>query len=58
MLASAGERKIHEYLTYGNLPFEEEYTFEDLVAPNGKHLRFDFAVFTDDDELDCLIEYN
>ena len=58
MLASEGERKIHEYLTYGNLDFEEEYIFDDLMAENGKHLRFDFCVFSDDGNIDCLIEYN
>lgn len=58
VLSSAAERKIHEYLTFGNVPFEEEYIFEDLVAPNGKHLRFDFAIFDEDENLDCLIEYN
>lgn len=58
MLSSEGERKIHEYLEYGNVPFEEEYIFEDLTAENGKHLRFDFCVFDEDDNIECLIEYN
>lgn len=58
MLSSEGERKIHEYLTYGNVPFEEEYIFDDLIAENGKHLRFDFAIFSEEGDLICLIEYN
>jgi len=58
LLSSEGERKIHSYLEYGNIPFEEEYIFDDLTAENGKHLRFDFALFDDDGNLDCLIEYN
>lgn len=58
MLSSEGERKIHEYLEYGNVPFEEEYIFDDLTAENGKHLRFDFCVFDESDNIECLIEYN
>lgn len=56
MLASSLEIKIHEILEEADIPFEEEYIFDDLVTSNGKHLRFDFAVFTDDGDLDYLIE--
>lgn len=58
MEASAGEMRIHDILTEFDVPFEEEYTFDDLVASSGRHLRFDFAVFTDAGDLDFLIEYN
>lgn len=58
MLSSEGERKIHSFLEYGNIPFKEEYIFNDLMAENGKHLRFDFAVFDEDGNIDCLIEFN
>ena len=58
MLSSKGEIKIHEFLTYGNIPFEEEYIFNDLTAENGKHLRFDFCCFDEDGNIECLIEYN
>lgn len=37
--------------------FEEEYEFPDLNSPNKRPLRFDFAVFDDDGNLDFLIEY-
>ena len=57
MLASSGEIKIHDILTEYDIPFEEEYEFDDLVTTSGKHLRFDFAVFTDDGDLDFLIEF-
>ena len=33
------------------------FSFEGLNSPNGKPLRFDFAVFDDDGNLDFLIEY-
>lgn len=57
MRASYGEIKINGILTMAGLPFKEEYIFPDLVASSGKPLRFDFAVFDDEGELDFLIEY-
>lgn len=57
MKASRGEIKIHEILTAAGLDFKEEYSFPNLVSSSGKPLRFDFAVFNDDGELDFLIEY-
>jgi hypothetical protein len=57
MRASRGEIKIAEILTQAGLPFKEEYTFPDLLSSNGRPLRFDFAVFDDNDDLDFLIEY-
>lgn len=57
MLSSRGEIKIHEILEDAGLTFREEYIFPDLKSPNGKPLRFDFAVFDDDGRLDFLIEY-
>lgn len=56
MLSSSMEVKIHNILTDYDVPFEEEYEFEDLIASNGRHLRFDFAIFNDDGQLDFLIE--
>ena len=57
MLSSYGERKIHEVLQYAEIPFKEEYSFPDLLGDKGWPLRFDFAVFDDDGDLDFLIEY-
>lgn len=57
MKASRGEIKIHEILTAAGLDFKEEYSFPNLVSSSGKPLRFDFAVFDDDGDLDFLIEY-
>ena len=56
MMSSAMEVKIHNILTDYDVPFEEEYEFDDLIASSGRHLRLDFAVFTEDGELDFLIE--
>ena len=57
MLSSRGEIKIHEILEEAGLNFKEEYIFPDLRSSNGRPLRFDFAVFDDDGNIDFLIEY-
>ena len=57
MKASRGEIKIYEILKEAELNFVEEYSFAGLNSPNGRPLRFDFAVFDDDGNLDFLIEY-
>ena len=57
MRASRGEIKIEEILKESGLIFKEEYSFEGLNSPNGRPLRFDFAIFDDDGNLDFLIEY-
>lgn len=55
--ASRGEIKIEDILTMNGISFETEYIFPDLVSSSGRPLRFDFAVFDDDGNLDYLIEY-
>lgn len=57
MRASRGEIKIEEILAKAGLNFKEEYSFSDLVSSSGRPLRFDFAVFDDNNELDFLIEF-
>lgn len=57
MKASRGEITISEILTEAELDFQEEYSFKDLVSNTGRPLRFDFAVFDDEGDLDFLIEY-
>lgn len=56
MMSSSLEVKIHNILTDYDIPFEEEYEFDDLIASSGRKLRFDFAIFTEDGELEFLIE--
>jgi hypothetical protein len=55
---SRGEIKVKEILEMNGLLFEQQYIFPDLTTSRGIPLRFDFAVFDDDGELDFLIEYN
>jgi hypothetical protein len=57
MRASRGEIKIADVLSEAGLIFQEEYSFPDLVSSSGRPLRFDFAVFDDNGDLDFLIEY-
>lgn len=57
MKSSRGEIKIYEILKDAGFNFKEEYIFPDLVSSSGRPLRFDFAVFDDDGEIDFLIEY-
>lgn len=56
MRSSAFECKIYNILTANDFIFEEEYTFADLHTKKGVPLRFDFAVFDDNGDLDFLIE--
>lgn len=57
MRASRGEIKIEEILQQSGWEFIEEYSFPDLVSNNGRPLRFDFAVFDDQHNIDFLIEF-
>ena len=57
MKSSRGEIKICDILDAAGLVYQEEYSFSDLVSSSGRPLRFDFAVFDDDGNIDFLIEY-
>ena len=57
MRASRGEITIEEILRENEMSFQQEYSFKDLRSSRGRPLRFDFAVFSDDGELDFLIEF-
>lgn len=57
MRSSRGEIKIETILKDNDVDFKEEYEFPGLKAPSGRALRFDFAVFDDEGNLDFLIEY-
>ena len=57
MRASRGEIKIEEILQQAGIPFQEEYSFPDLLSSTGHPLRFDFAIFDDEGNLEFLIEY-
>lgn len=57
MRASRAEIKIEEILQNAGLDFEEEYSFKDLISTSNRPLRFDFAIFDDEGDLEFLIEF-
>lgn len=57
MRSSRGEIKIEEILEESGLIYKEEFSFPGLNSSNGRPLRFDFAIFDDDGNIDFLIEF-
>lgn len=58
MSISQGEQKVIEILKKEGKNFEREYIFPDLKSIRGGRPRFDFAVFDDEGNIDCLLEYD
>lgn len=56
-LQSYGEMIIREFLQQNNIDYKEQYSFPDLTGPNGGKLRFDFAIF-ENNQLIYLIEFD
>lgn len=56
-VSSRGENIIKQILTNNHVNFSTQYNFSDLRSDNGYVLKFDFAIFKND-ELDCLIEFD
>lgn len=54
---SRGEKIIQDILLQNNILFKKEYTFDDLCSQKGNRLRFDFAIFNEDNTLIKLIEF-
>lgn len=55
--SSFGEQQIEKILKEQNLSYKKEFVFSDLVSGNGVPLRFDFAIF-ENNQLSYLIEYD
>lgn len=53
---SYGEEKISSILTENNIDFKTEYSFDDCLSLQGVKLRFDFAIFRNQ-QLYCLLEF-
>ena len=53
---SYGEYCCKEWLKNKNILYFREYIFSDLLSSKGYPLKFDFAIF-ENEELKCLIEY-
>ena len=56
-LKSSGEQLIKKILQDNNISYIQEYNFPDLLSEIGNRLRFDFAIFNENNTLQCLIEY-
>lgn len=55
-MVSVGEFNIQEFLDHNKIKYSQQYTFDDLIGPNGGLLRFDFAVYKDNN-IAFLLEY-
>jgi len=55
-MKSMGEQSIQKYLNEQQISFIKEYTFDNLISDKGNRLRFDFAIFYNN-QLFYLIEY-
>lgn len=56
-VSSKGEFKISKILSENNICYKTQYKYTDLIGKNNKPLRFDFAIFDNLNEVQCLIEY-
>ena len=56
-LISYWEDQIDALLKEKNVNYKRQYSFKDLRGPKNGLLKFDFAIFDDNNNLKCLIEY-
>ena len=56
--SSQGELEIEQILQKNNISYIKEYSFDDLISPKNKKLRFDFAIFDKIGNLIKLIEFD
>lgn len=52
---SKGENKVLKYLIENNVKYDKQYKFDDCRHKNC--LPFDFVIFNDSGDIECLIEY-
>lgn len=58
-LKSKGELQINQLLTDANINFITQYSFDDCRFPDTQKLAyFDYAIFNNNMQLQCLIEYD
>lgn len=56
-LQSKGEYLIAKWLKEHDMDFITQYQFQDCLSPKGRKLKFDFAIFNSDKELNLIIEF-
>lgn len=57
-LSSKGEFIIEQLLSKNNIIFKKEIILPELVAETGRKLRFDFAIYRQNGQLERLIEFD
>lgn len=57
-IGSNGENYIQQLLQNNNINYKKEYILPDLYGKNNRHLRFDFAILSNDNKLLFLLEYD
>ena len=55
---SKNETKIRQLFNDANINYAEQVTFNDLLGTSGGHLRFDFALLDENNNIKRLIEFN
>lgn len=55
---SKGAKVIYDYLEYHDIKFKMEHMYDDLLGLGNKKLRFDFALFNNENKLITLIEFD
>lgn len=55
---SKGEQKIRLWLTTNNYNFDSQESFNNLLGNNNGLLRFDFVVYDENKNINCLIEFD
>ena len=49
---------INNCLQEHNIPFQSQYSIDEIILDTGRRPFFDFAIFDNENNLVCLIEYN
>lgn len=57
-IKSKGEMIINNWLQEHNIPFQSQYSIDEIILDSGRRPFFDFAIFDSENNLVCLIEYN
>lgn len=57
-IKSKGEMIINNWLQEHNIPFQSQYSIDEIILDSSRRPFFDFAIFDNDNNLLCLIEYN
>ena len=55
---SKGAKYIEELLKQHHIQYKTEYSFDDLRGSKKGLLRFDFAIFNSNNQLQCLVEFD